>query len=291
MSIFADSQSSNNIIITQSWGNPEFEEQYLSTREVFEKNLEQRIGIQYVVVHDPMATQTYVDGQPNPLWIIRKQNRLETGPHGKIEILDYFYIAKDVVFQAPRLDSILSYRLVNASRAIDGLVNMLPSLLNFSASNGYSYTEPKQQSKKTTTGIDSLQSKIASPAPDITEHSQLTKETQSLNVQSDLEQSDERTMREALQLTLRYGKQYADDAPLIGEPGNFRYSTSKDTTQGLRPKDTPAKSAMIAKAGTPAPTQNVLANLSSAPQTPRPNTAADLPKPKRKKSRAANDSV
>lgn len=292
MSIFADPQSSNNIIITQSWGNPEFEQQFLSTREVFEKNLEQRTGIQYIVVHDPMATQTFVDGQPNPVWIIRKQNRLEPGPHGRIEILDYFYIAKDIIFQAPRLDSILNYRLVNAARAMDGVVNMVPGLVEFSASNGYNYIEPKQKPKKVTGGMDGLQSKIGSPAPDSMDQSQINKNDQGISLQSDMDQSDERTMREALQLTLRYGKQYSDDAPLLGEPGSFRYSTAKDAGQGVRAKDAIARSAATTKVGTPVPSQNVSANLSSAPPTPKPNAvAADLPKPKRKKSRATNDPV
>jgi hypothetical protein len=39
-----------------------------------------------------------------------------------------------------------------------------------------------------------------------------------------------RTAWEALRMTISYGKEYADDMPLVGEPGNFRFSKNKDAT-------------------------------------------------------------
>lgn len=283
--------SNNNTVIDQSRGFLDRELKNMSTRERFEKALEQYTGIQYVVVHDPLVTQTFVDGQPNPVWIIRKQRRLETGPQGKIEVLDYYYILDQVIYQAPRLDSILSYRMMNTSLAVDKVINTASSLPKFSATYGHTYTKAKQTPATIQSGTDALHGKAGTPMPETANQPNVNVRDQGLNTQTDLEQSDERTLREALQLTLRHGKQYGDDAPLIGEPGNFRYSTAKESAQLPRPKDTFPKTSIPSKAGTPAPTQNVLANLASAPPTPKPNTNVEPPKAKRKKSRAANDPV
>lgn len=41
-----------------------------------------------------------------------------------------------------------------------------------------------------------------------------------------------RTVWDALRMTLQYGKEYADDISLVGEPGNFRFSKNKEATTG-----------------------------------------------------------
>jgi len=238
--------SNNNTIIDQSRGFPDRELKNMSTRERFEKVLEQYTGIQYVVVHDPMASQTFVDGQQNPIWIIRKQRRLETGPQGRIEILDYYYILDQAIYQAPRLDSILSYRMSNTTLAIDKMVNTASTLPRFSATYGHTYLEPKQKSAPINGDVEMSQSKIGTPIPDTTNQASVNVREQGLNTQSDLESSDERTLRAALQMTLRHGKHYGDDAPLIGEPGNFRYSTAKETAPQARLKDSFSKSVVPA---------------------------------------------
>lgn len=283
--------SNNNTIIDQSKGFPDRELKNMSTRERFEKVLEQYTGIQYVVVHDPLLTQTFVDGQQNPIWIIRKQRRLETGPQGRIEILDYYYILDQAVYQAPRLDSILSYRMSNTTLAMDKVVNTASPLPKFSATYGHTYIEPKHKPVPVQSGVDMPQSKVGTPIPETTNQVNVNVREQGLNTQTDLEQSDERTLRAALQMTLRHGKHYGDDAPLIGEPGNFRYSTAKEAAPLARQKDSFARSVVPSKTGTPVPAQSVLAKLTSTPPTPKPDMVTEPPKPKRKKSRAANDPV
>ena len=41
-----------------------------------------------------------------------------------------------------------------------------------------------------------------------------------------------RTVWDALRMTLQYGKEYADDISLAGEPGNFRFSKNKEAATG-----------------------------------------------------------
>ena len=49
------------------------------------------------------------------------------------------------------------------------------------------------------------------------------------NSDDDVEIRDMKTLTDSFGLSLRYGKEYMDDTPLTGEPGNFILSKSKDT--------------------------------------------------------------
>ena len=45
--------------------------------------------------------------------------------------------------------------------------------------------------------------------------------------------AESHTLFQALQMTMRYGKEYSDEVPLVGEPGSFRFS--KKTEPPPRP--------------------------------------------------------
>ena len=81
-----------------------------------------RPGIQYVVETDPLANRVMVDGpngqEASDLWVIRKQNLKVRGDPKSAEILDYYYIYNDVIFQAPRMNSILKYRMLTMAVAM-----------------------------------------------------------------------------------------------------------------------------------------------------------------------------
>ena len=65
--------------------------------------------------------------------------------------------------------------------------------------------------------------------------------------------AESQTLLQALQMTMRYGKEYSDEVPLVGEPGNFRFS--KKNEQTLKPSAGAAVASSQAsgsRAGTPA---------------------------------------
>lgn len=105
-----------------------------------------------------------------------------------------------------------------------------------------------------------------------------------------------RTLFDALRMTLQFGKEYMDEIPLVGEPGNFRFSKQKDPaagqTKGLIASSnigTPGQSR-AASAAPPAP--------SSPPAVQKDSKTGDkvasMPdgpgKPKRRKSRPGDSS-
>ena len=102
---------------------------------------------------------------------------------------------------------------------------------------------------------------------------------------------------EALNLSRRYGNEYMDDAPLVGEPGNFRRSKVRDAAVVIKDAATndpqpsvPPKETRPAPSPPP-PIQTDMppvASRKSAKAGDRsPTTPGGREKPKRRKSRPA----
>jgi mediator of RNA polymerase II transcription subunit 6 len=102
---------------------------------------------------------------------------------------------------------------------------------------------------------------------------------------------------DALTLSRRYGKEYMDDAPLVGEPGNFRVSKVRDVA--LVPKETQGSDRQASappKEISPAPSPppqiqtdvpQVASKKSAKGGERSPTTPSGREKPKRRKSRPA----
>lgn len=290
---FFDKLSSNNTVITQNSGIPERELKYLSTKQRFEEELTRYAGIQYVVDQDPMENEVLVDGpggkERSMIWVIKKLDR-KRARSNDIEVLGYYYIIDETIYQAPNMFKILEYRLMNTCLAIDKVVNTTMNLPPyFSVTNGYSYFRPGQKSTTTATGAETTQSRLGTPMPDASAANSTQDRT--LAAEADTQEASEQTLRQALNLTLRYYDQYDDDTPLIGEPGNFRYAKSKDPVQSLKASEAGSRSAVPSKAGTPAPSQ-VPSTTPSGPfnsASSNAETGIDPLKRKRKKSKAMNE--
>lgn len=117
---FFDPQSENQSLISQ-WSNKPEEGEKIGTRRAFESNLKQRSGIQYLVAHDPLESRSMVHGangpEPSGIWIIQKVRRQKSvGREDVVEVLAYYFIANQIIYQAPSLENIMQYRLVSDSR-------------------------------------------------------------------------------------------------------------------------------------------------------------------------------
>lgn len=281
---------------SQAYNNPQLEMRWLANKQVFEAELLNRRGIQYVVEVDAMESPSFFNGPQGQefshLWVMRKQDRYG-GERNEYQVLDYYYIVEGAIFQAPRVENILNYRMMNSLLAIDNVVKAASELPVFSASHGHTYFHPGQKSAIPAIGTDVRQSRAGTPMPSSDAAAVGTQDI-AIDPHSNEQQSDERTLREALRLTMVHGGIFYDDAPLIGEPGNFRYASAKDPVSSLKVGDARRTiSTAPSKAGTPAPIQAV--KPASTPLgmngSPKANDIVEAmkPKPKRKKSMAAND--
>ncbi|KAK5064882.1 hypothetical protein LTR84_000716 [Exophiala bonariae] len=228
---FFDQVSGNQSLLTQWVGTPN-QNDILGTRQKFESHLRHQRGTQYVVEHDPLEAKVFIDGangrEPSNVWVIRKQHRENESDSG-VTPLGYYYIVNDVIYQAPPIASVLDYRMLNTVSALSKVFSTSSDLSIFSVSHGHTYHKPVQKSTTHAPSSTSQQSKddtLVSATQSSTGDKSAT--TLSQPQPSDDFDSSARTLREALRMTLQYGKEYMDDVPLVGEPGNFRWTKARD---------------------------------------------------------------
>jgi len=126
-------------------------------------------------------------------------------------------------------------------------------LVRFSATQGHTYyqtiTKSTAQSTAQSLTGSAQESRETTPMP-----SGSTGENASTGVNRPpgTDGSSMRTLSDALQMTLRYGKDYMDEMPLVGEPGNFRFSKPKDANASLGPTAQQRRQGSPSKIETPA---------------------------------------
>lgn len=308
LSPFFDRQSNNQSVFSQSVGNPALEH-FLNTRQSFEARLSEMSGTEYVVAHDPLASNTLVEGpdgqvQSN-IWAIRKQLREKGGAEDEngrakdiVTPLMNYHIVNQAIYQSPSLLKILTNRLATTITSLNKMVTASKDLAVFAPSYGHTYFPPVQKVRDPTKISLSLQSKENTPMPD----SQSVKDGQAIKAASETQASgatDTRTLIEAMAMSARYQGEYMDDAPLVGEPGNFRLAKKKDglSVPGLQAPGSSRQGTPANKASTPVPLRApspppaiqtevppVKSKKSSANEK-TPTTPGGLTKPKRRKSK------
>jgi len=290
---FFDRQSSNTSIFLQALSNPHFG-QWLNTRESFEAQLRRLSGLEYVVAHDPLATNVQTDG-PNGkefsnVWVIKKQQRAKrAGQEDQVTVLAFYYIVGDAIYQAPSVAKVMANRMLSTVTSLSKMLSAAAPLPVFAPSFGHTYFPPVQKPTQQTAHLGlSQQSKDTTPAPG--SHTDTVQKATAKPATSDAHQvpdvQDTRTLIEAIDLSLRYGKEYMNELPLVGEPGNFRLSTkSKDALAPLPDAISTTQQAVgsqqASRKGTPA--------ASSQPPPPLP-IQTDVPPAASRKSAKSADS-
>lgn len=278
----------------------------LGTRQKFESHLRHQRGTQYVVEHDPLEAKVFIDGpngrEPSNVWVIRKQHRENDSDSG-VTPLGYYYIVNDVIYQAPSIASVLNYRMLNTVSALDKVFAAPSDLSFFSVSHGHSYYKPVQKSTKQALATTSQQIKEDTPLPGTqtstgdkaSTATATTTTTSQTQAQDDFDNSA-RTLREALRMTLQYGKEYMDDVPLVGEPGNFRLNKTKEGANSqpksqasdaatATPGQSRAPSIIPASAAAATGTTN---GAKGAVANDKKGNSSNRAKPKRRKSKAGD---
>lgn len=180
---------------------------------------------------------------------------------------------------------------LSAVTSLSKLMKTASSLPIFTPSYGHTYIPPAPRAAdatRTQPGIQNQQkSKENTPAPDAE-----NKPKASLDESSAVQ--DTRNFAEAFSLLSRYGDEYMDETPLVGEPGSFILSKSGDTstsTTAAPPPVPPVRpisragnvSNVPTRTGTPlSKSESSTGKGASKPGTPGPEGG----KLKRKKSKA-----
>lgn len=129
------------------------------------------------------------------------------------------------------------------------------TLPTFTASHGHTYLPPGVRSKEGAGTSQASQSKEATPMPDAsfqtTESSQATGKSSLGGSTTSSNYQDTRSLAESFSLLTRYGDEFMDESPLVGEPGSFILSRTGGETTSSAVKGAPKIAANAAPTSTP----------------------------------------
>ncbi|KAI4188746.1 MAG: hypothetical protein L6R41_001936 [Letrouitia leprolyta] len=250
---YFDATSNNATIMTQATHNPALF-YLIQTREAFEARLRTMQGLEFMVVHDPSENGTKLDH--SGVWVIRRQlRRKRAGTEDEVTPISSYYVVGENIYMASSLGNVLGARLLTTVTALNKVIATASDLPIFTPTLGYTYLPlaPK--------ALNSATSKEGTPVPG-SQESNLTKPVSKQFLDQDLQSAQ--LLQNSLNLSLRYGHEYMDENPLVGEPGSFIITKTREAQQPLsQPKAKPVATA-------------------TKPLTPQIKT--DIPEPKRKPS-------
>lgn len=110
---FFDPQSSNSTIYQQAFVDQRFFGA-IANRQSFEAQLRKIAGVEYVIVHDDLATKLRNEtGEMSKVWAIQKQMREKRqGERDEVTPMAMYYIVGEAIYQAPTIAKMVGNRLV-----------------------------------------------------------------------------------------------------------------------------------------------------------------------------------
>ncbi|KAL1992870.1 hypothetical protein VTN49DRAFT_3626 [Thermomyces lanuginosus] len=239
---FFDATSNNASLAIQASYNEAFRH-YIETREAFEGRLKTMQGLEFVVAYDPLQAAAQSETQfahpPGNIWVIRKQLRHKRpGLEDDIVVLSTYYVVGDAIYMAPSISKIVGNRVLTSVTSLTKLLNTASPLPVFTPSHGHTYLPPEPKAQDTVQAATQSQpSKQSSPAPG--SQAQQKASVEDTGSQSTDAVTDTRNLIEAFGLLSRYGDEYMDENPLVGEPGSFILSKTNEPAPASRPPPKP----------------------------------------------------
>ncbi|PYI23273.1 mediator of RNA polymerase II transcription subunit 6 [Aspergillus violaceofuscus CBS 115571] len=230
---FFDPTSNNASLAIQANYNEAFR-QFIETREAFEGRLATMQGLEFIVSYDPLQAAAQPDGrfahEPSNIWVIRKQTRRKrAGQDDEVEVLSTYFVVGDCIYMAPSVASVIGNRILSAVTSLTSLLKTASTLPTFTPSHGHTYLPPSAKqpdSAAQAAGTAAPQSKENTPMPDAPTKAPLVG-SQVAQTGGSVYQ-DTRTLAESFSLLTRYGEEFMDENPLVGEPGSFLMSKAGD---------------------------------------------------------------
>ena len=165
-------------------------------------------GLEFVVAHDPSQNGQIPPAAVTGCWTIRKQIRKNPGTgSGSVDVLAEYFVVGDKVFQAPALGAVLATRLLSTAKALVGLVGKAGECVAFEMESGHGYSN-------VSTAVKGLGSREGTPVVGALD-------ADSGDDEDDEAKDEEVLFAETLANRARWGNEYMDEHPLVGEPGNF----------------------------------------------------------------------
>lgn len=268
---FFDWTSKNGLLIDQSKSNLELFNMTLN-RQAFEDQLRGRAGLEFMIVDTPqpvsdkdLAAQDITTG----IYVIRKQERqrvpdmpyvrppyvlVERGPDGRdaweLTILATYFIVGENVFQAPSVFDLISNRVLNSSWSLNKFCDVAGSLPRYTPGTGFHYL-PRVQKPTTSLSVPGTpsRSREGSIAPGADDQSlrsgSVQPESQAGGASTSGNFKNIRLLNQSLLDAVQFADDYIDENPLMGEPGNFRFSAS---TAAIKKRRADEEAAAAAKA-------------------------------------------
>jgi mediator of RNA polymerase II transcription subunit 6 len=305
---FFDATSNNASLAIQANYNEAFRH-FVETREAFEARLKTMQGLEFMVAYDPLQAAAGANAQfvhePSNVWVIRKQTRRKrSGFEDEVVVLATFFVVGDCIYMAPSAASVIGNRIVclvalsvsrsaivaeliavklSAVTSLTSLLKTASTLPKFTPSHGHTYLPPAPKSTDVShPSVQSQTSKENTPMPDADATNKSQSFTGSQN-SSGPAVYDMRSLAESFSLVARYGDEFMDESPLMGEPGSFILSRPGDADRGAAPKQSqPSSTNAGGRVGTP------LAKVDTPGKLSDKNSAAEEPKLRKKKSKPAS---
>ncbi|CAG7936986.1 unnamed protein product [Penicillium salamii] len=254
---FFDPTSNNASLAIQATYNEAFH-QFIETREAFESRLKTMQGLEFIVSYDPLQATAQVNGQftqePSNVWVIRKQNRRKrSGMDDEVVVISTYFIMGDAVYMAPSVASVVGNRILSAVTSLSQLMKTASALPTFTSAYGHTYLPPGARKEKETQ-LQSQQSKEPTPVPAGPPDSQ-TERSPGPGGSDESGIQDMRTLAESFSMFSRYGDEFMDESPLLGEPGSFMLSKNGEPANKAAPKGPASAVAAAAGVNTPVPSQ------------------------------------
>ncbi|KAL8999164.1 MAG: hypothetical protein Q9169_001943 [Polycauliona sp. 2 TL-2023] len=292
---FFDATSNNATITTQATHNPA-QFYLIQTREAFEARLRTMQGLEFMVSHDPSENGTKPDN--NGVWVIRKQNRRKRdGMEDEISPIKSYYVVGENIYMAPSLSNILGARLLSTAYSLNKIISTASGLPTFTPASGHTYLPPAPKPLASALNPQMSQtSKESTPMPGTQDSASVKTLSASKPISNDDFRSPQ-LLQASLDLSLRYGHEYMDDNPLVGEPGSFLITKARDSQQLSQQSKPKPVSVSVTKPSTPqiktdvpahvekddvvavkSPTSAAVGKEKKARRKSRPATSATTPK-------------
>ena len=205
-------------------------------------------GLEFMVTHDPSEHGTKVEN--SGVWVIRKQNRRKRqGMQDEITPISCYYVVNENIYMAPSVGSVVGGRMVcelnlasgdvadrvsqlSAVTSLTKLLSAASTLPTFTPATGHTYLSQQAKNATPSTSIHAtLASKENTPMPEgtpmpATQDTASTKGHASPKAASDTDYQGLQLQNESFSLLMRYGNEYMDENPIVGEPGNFKLAKS-----------------------------------------------------------------
>lgn len=220
---FFDGNSNNSAVYANAQGHPNGM-QILNDRPTYDSELRKyNSGLQFIVAGEPKA-----EGQP---WLIQRQRKIENPDTLKPETVNEgnFYTQGTRLLMAPSVLDVVQARLLAVSTRMQQMAELSRNMSHWSPATGHTYYPPSYEPPKADTTASRIGSPTLAPAdPDASASQSQTKDAAAAidSAASTTEFNDAFFLR-SLSLTHRYGDEYMDENPLLGEPGAFVFTNSK----------------------------------------------------------------